>query len=197
MPNWCNNSISITGKKDNLNKIANKLNDMDNEDTIMSSLIGEPPHDTIPSISGSKNSTYYGTKWDFTKADAEIDIQDETISMFPQTAWTPPIPFLVKLCEEYQVCVHVEYSEPGNDFAGIADIVESGAIESIEMSYLEYVYYYEDEDNFWDGIEQTLSEWEKDYILSWDKFSKKYNFISAEDKIKLREIYNERVRELT
>lgn len=197
MPNFCSNYISITGNKDNLKKIANILKKMKTKSFVMEALIGLPPEDTVPSITGSKNSTYYGTKWDFNKLEAELDIQKETISMNPFTAWVPPINFLIELCKKFNVSAHIEYSEPGNDFAGVGDINNEGETDIKEMTYLEYSYEYEDE-CFWENeVRQPISDWETEAdVEPYEIFSAKFDFISDEDKITLREIYDEIVAEI-
>ena len=197
MPNWCSNYISITGDKNNLKRIAEILEKTETKSFVMEALIGLPPEDTKPSLTGSKNSTYYGTKWYFNNLEAELDIQDETISMNPFTAWAPPINFLIELCKKFNVYAHIEFSEPGNNVAGVADINHEGELEIKEMDYLEYVYQYEDE-CFWENeVRSPLSDWEtKADIEPYMTFSVRYGFLSDEDKITLREIYDEVVAEI-
>jgi hypothetical protein len=57
----------------------------------------------------------WGTKW----VGYDLQIGESTIDFF--TAWTAPIPIIVKLAElHHELILRLEYSEPGTGFRGVA-----------------------------------------------------------------------------
>jgi hypothetical protein len=70
----------------------------------------------------------WGTKWNVEK-DVDIDdLSNESITLTFSTAWSPPIPAVEALCDQYpEISVTLRYIETGNWFAGTV-YGEDGAI---------------------------------------------------------------------
>lgn len=207
MPNWSNNQIEISGSEENMKPIYDffsKHEDKEHRgDQVMNTLI---PHDDEYRRIVENNefllhaqTTFYGTKWDFSLADAYVnDCTPTYVHLSPATAWTPPIEFCSKLCKKYGVEVKIMYSEPGSNFAGYADIDTDGFVDDYEFPYLEGIYRYFDEEEFWNEIEFEIeSEMDNDDPKSVEDFLKKFPYVSDEDKMEISSKYlqslNERV----
>ena len=143
MPNWCSNQIFIGGSVENMKPIIENLTNMGNDDLVMNVLI--PNKDNI------SQSDFYGTKWDFAKREIYDSIDDslfegsDSLLINISTAWSPPIPFCKKLSEQYGVNVSIEYSEPGNDFAGKCEFKNGEEIVNKEWTYYIGMYHLDQE----------------------------------------------------
>jgi len=154
MPNWCSNKIIIIGDKSKIIEILEKLGTIpvSTKNVLFETLIGkDPDFDKIGwHESNLKN---FGTKWDVCPDDSNIEFSEDQITMTPQTAWSPPVPFCITLAKEYGVQVEIIYSEPGCDFAGRNLINESGdVIEEEDYDYNEGMFIL-DPDGFWSDME--------------------------------------------
>ena len=144
MPNWCNNSITISGSTDTLKPIweeaqktglLNAIKPMPKEledTTSPTPEEGQPGYKgPQPVVDGYTNwydwrVANWGTKWD---VDAEPGLEftdngDGTaqISGWFESAWAPPIEAYNTFCDDMDGCSLVaDYHEPGMDFAGIYD----------------------------------------------------------------------------
>lgn len=201
MPNWCNNTIEISGSEENMKPIYDFLSKYEDnehrEDPVMNTLV---PHDEEYiriQESGdyllNPQTTFYGTKWDFSLGEAYVHNCSTTfIELSPSTAWSPPIEFCSKLAKKYGVSVRINYSEPGNDFAGEALIDTEGNVEDNEYPYMEGIYIYGDEEEFWNEIGFRMEmEMEEDEPMSVEDFVKDYPFVSNEDREEIIRVYNE------
>ena len=117
MPNWCNNSFSITGNIESIKDLweaAQTAND--GEFGLLNAIapIGEWEY--------GKAVDTWGTKWDVSDEGLEfIDNGDGTacITGWFESAWAPPIAAYEQLAADFDSCViSASYFEPGMDFAG-------------------------------------------------------------------------------
>lgn len=135
----------------------------------------------------------YGSKWfdcvweinylDDTKK--EID----TVSLQGSSAWSPVLPFFIKLCKKYGLSAEGDYEEPGMDFAGTFKINNKGELTEEQLTYREYMRKYQF-DAFW---EQVIYEIEEGYFTSLEDVYKEFENceepLSESDKTILRETY--------
>ena len=106
-----------------------------------------------------------------------------------ETAWSPCIGFVQKVCKKYGVEGRIEYSEPGNDFAGIVEIDENGdELSIVEMSYREYQYKHLGTDGF---FEDFVINVEEGIIESEEEIKENYSYVDAEDMEEMIRIYRE------
>lgn len=142
MPNWCDNSISISGPKKNIEEIAktnlslNKLIPCPEElNDIISGSIGnnkkennffkEQLENNVKKY-GAKdwydwNVANWGTKWDITPNDVDVSYEKNTgtITSTFQSAWAPPIEAMKKIVAKYpKISIRLDYVETGACFAG-------------------------------------------------------------------------------
>lgn len=200
MPNWCSNSIVITGDKDKIKKIKRVLQSMDTKQDnigVFQTLVGRDEN-----LSESQyheggawyhsNIDRFGCKWDINWDDSNIDMDsDDCITMSPQTAWSPPDGFCRLLAQQYEVKVELEYSEPGCDFAGRLLVHPDGQEESESYDYLEGLYYI-DEDLFWmevrNNLEYEFDETEPRDVKDW---LEDFPFVDEKHQTDMIELYND------
>jgi hypothetical protein len=199
MPNWCNNSIVINGDKDKIKQIRDVLETMDKTTTetgIFEALVGRDENITEEQYQNggwyNHNINRFGCKWDVSYENAVIDGDDEYITMNPDTAWSPPEGFCRLLALKYGVSVNLEYSEPGNYFAGRFNIDENGEEISESYDYLEGLYHI-DEEYFWMEVRNDLEYLfdDEDEPKSVEEWLQDFSFVRAGHKSELIDLYNE------
>jgi hypothetical protein len=189
MPNWCSNHIIINGTKENMKPIVDFFNNH-NDLNIMATLV--PPDEDYDKIVETGNyllfphSTFYGTKWDFTKEELNlVDVNEDGVSLSVDTAWAPCNEFLRRLCIKYKVNAENEYEEPGCDFAGRYTCDAEGNQNDESYPWLEGVYKF-DNDLFWMRIDDD----EFAHIDSIEQLKEEYSFLDEQDMEELIKIYN-------
>ena len=129
MPNWCNNSFSITGNTESIRELWETAQTADNGDFGLLNAIMPMPKELEGTTAPSEGDNWYnwrvenwGTKWDVTDEGLEfIDNGDGTasISGWFDSAWSPPIGAYEQLAADFDSCViECSYYEPGMDFGG-------------------------------------------------------------------------------
>ena len=159
MPNWCNNSFTITGCVESIRDLwegAQTAND--GEFGLLNAIapIGEWEY--------GKAVETWGTKWDVSDEGLEfIDNGDGTacITGWFESAWAPPIAAYEQLAADFDSCViECSYYEPGMDFGGFWSS-ENGL---------------EEFDDLQERLEQPVDEWDE----SFTAFEAEYDLLSEE-----------------
>jgi hypothetical protein len=200
MPNWCNNNLTITGDKKNLDRIKFYLEDIEKKDDsspgIFVTLVGRDQSISLTEYEKggwyNSNVEYWGCKWDVSYEDANINYSDDSITMSFDSAWSPPVRFIERLGELFDVSCELYYEEPGCDFCGKSYFNnEDGLIEE-DYTYNEGRFYFE-KDEFFDTLDGDIDYmFEQDEDVTFDKVKESYPFITEETDLKsLEEIYNE------
>jgi len=169
MPNWCQNELSVTvndnSTNDNLNNFIS-FNESGKSKLDFNKLIPMPDeikNTSSPNNSDTKNllinkygvDNWYdwsikkwGTKWNLCLNEVYIDRSDMNITYSFDTAWSPPIPWIMKLIDSYSnLDINLEYQEPSMNFGGKIQYNNG------ELNILEY----ELSDHIWENCD-------KDYI---------------------------------
>ena len=207
MPNWCSNSITITGDKKTISGIKRLIESIKKsegeEPGVFNTLVGREPHLTQAQYDGGawyqSNINQWGCKWDVSYDDCCFDFSDEEISLHPQTAWSPPIDFCKAMVKEYRkINIHIFYSEGGNDFCGQAEIYldEDGVVccEEEDYGYSEGLYRL-DIDGFWGEVECMIDSYLDEEDGNVEEFvSNHYPYVSEEHKKEIMEMYNEQLK---
>lgn len=136
MPNWCSNTLIITGDDEEIKKFEKKAKAKDTAlsmnkflPTPKALLEGTAPNRTenakeLIEKYGAKDwydwhINNWGTKWDLT---AELLCSDEGYLQYCfDSAWSPPIEFLKEVSKKYtRLEFRLRYDEPGVGFMGVA-----------------------------------------------------------------------------
>lgn len=156
MPNWCDNSIDITGPFDKISGLWNKIQEKKKTDENYGLLEAMVP---IGEWDYGSAVNAWGTKWEVSTDDLElIDNEDGTaqISGFFQSAWGPPITAYETFVEENEDCdIDATYFEPGMDFAGI---------------------FRDGEDIWYDGISEEIKEPRENWTDWFIELDEQYGF---------------------
>ncbi len=193
MPNWCTNWIEISGDKESIQKIKEKMESIENSQdaNLFMTLVGVPDEVTDYDTNWYEtNINTWGTKWDVSLNESNVEFNEDHITMSPETAWAPPVRFCISLATKYGVDVTIQYEEPGCDFCGKTDIKKDGTFVEEDYSYLKGKYFLDNE-SFWYEVDSNLEYYLDDENPSLEKFIEEYDFVSDEDKEELKRMYNE------
>ena len=208
MPNWCSNTITITGDKkiiSGMTRLIESIKKTEGEEPgVFRTLIGRDSRITQEKYDNgdwyNSNVERYGCKWDVSYDDCCFTFDEESISLHPETAWSPPIEFCKSMVNEYKsIKIHIFYSEPGCDFSGETDIYldEEGILcsDDTEYSYTEGIYFL-DKDMFWSEVESTIdSHLDEDNPKTAEEFADDYfTYVDEEDKKEIMEMYEEQLK---
>ena len=141
MPNWCNNSITISGSTETLQPLWEEANKEDSG--LLQAMVPMPSEleDTTKGSNGDALNWYdwrvanWGTKWDVDTEGLEFhDNGDGTssISGWFDSAWSPPIEAYNSFLDDMDGCsIEATYEEGGMDFAGIYEDGEDQGMDGI------------------------------------------------------------------
>lgn len=185
MPNWCNNTVQITGPNKKIKEIKKAIE----EDGFLQYLYPMPKELEGTTADGSKNeelikktgasdwydwrTSNWGTKWEVTRdysdpAVEEFSEQSEGESQLVwsfDSAWSPPIgAYECFLDKNSDVSIFATYYEPGCDFMGVWDSGDDRCYTPGD---------YNSDDDFWStedgqllddnyGIVEQKAEWEEE-----------------------------------
>lgn len=124
MPNWCFNEVEIKGTKKAIKEIVALLKEAEATGVFFDRVYPEP--EGAERDWCSKN---WGTKWDANVESLGFEVNEKSISISFDTAWSPPVEFFAKFSEIYKVTVEVRYLEESRDFVGCC-ICKNGRIVS-------------------------------------------------------------------
>lgn len=192
MPNWCANTITITGDKVNILRIKDMMDSIENksESNLFQTLVGIPDYMTESEYQEKwydTNVNNWGTKWDVSYDDACPQFSEEEIVLSPDTAWSPPIGFGAQLAQLYQVDVELYYTEPGCDFCGKTYCDSEGGISEEDYSYCEGLFVF-DREYFWTEMESQAEYFILESEQTLEQFLETFPYV---DKDELTEFYNE------
>jgi len=192
MPNWCSNTITITGNKENICRIKDMMDSIENksESNLFQTLVGYPDHMTEGEYQEKwydTNVTNWGTKWDVSYDDACPQFSEEVIVLSPDTAWSPPIGFGTILAKLYQVDVELFYTEPGCDFCGKTFCNKDGDVNEEDYEYQEGLFYF-DQEQFWSEMESQAEYYIGEEEKSLEEFIQIFHYV---DKEEITKYYNE------
>lgn len=160
MPNWCYNSIEVSGSPKNIGRIAaviqtlkNSKDEDDSTSNLFRSLIGLPSKTDMDKYETGEwyntNIEWFGTKWDV-GLDFVQEVTKDYIFLSGETAWSPPINFCVQLAKTYGVDVNMYYEEPGSDFCGKCVIDDEGGYSEEDYEYQHGIYVFEGFDEWYE-----------------------------------------------
>ena len=177
MPNWCNNTITLTGPKEKITKIYEKAKE---DNALLQQLYPMPTQlegttspapkegKVQPLVDGHDNwydwrVDNWSTKWDVDADYLELSDDGTTITGWFDSAWSPPIGAYEHFLTNNEDCsISSLYYEGGMDFAGkwedFADMtVTPGDFTADEMEDPNSGLIYDINEQF------NMSEWMREY----------------------------------
>jgi len=195
MPNWCSNSIEISGETEKIDRIRTILSlREDNNDMFFKPLLGQTDDENWY----DDNINNLGTKWDVSvsKDNFYTESEDE-IGFNCESAWSPPVAGMVNVCKKYGVSCIISYEEPGNDFYGRTKMDSSGILSEEDYEYREGKYRL-DPDYFWEScefdIEYDVEDLDDTYSVD-DLIKDTYSFLDEDDKVEMKRLIVEHLGE--
>ena len=122
MPNWCMNTITVSGTKEKMDALVAAAQ----EDKLLEFLnpIGEWDY--------HKAWEEWGTKWEVREAtvDGPEEIEGDYFAYLSfDTAWSPPIAAYRNAQEIHDIKISASYYEPGMGFVGLYDLDEDSCYQ--------------------------------------------------------------------
>jgi hypothetical protein len=185
MPNWCNNTLSITGPKDKIadlwteakkSGLLNAMKPMPEALEETTSPAPKPGQSNYkgpqPKVDGFDNwydwrVANWGTKWEVDTEGLELSEDGTEITGWFDSAWAPPIEAYNTFCENNEDCtLESFYEEGGMDFAGHYDNGDDDYIEGISDYAREKIKTGESGSSLYDFLdgELELTEARREYI---------------------------------
>lgn len=134
MPNWCNNTITLTGPKEKITAIYNKAKE-DNAllqqlkpmpEALEGTTSPAPKEGKVQPLVDGFDNWYdwrvqnWGSKWDVDVDNLELSDDGTTITGWFDSAWAPPIHAYEYFLTDNEDCsIKSYYYEGGMDFAGL------------------------------------------------------------------------------
>ena len=117
MPNWCSNSVTLTGPKETIDLLVTQLKNSDefNESYEILNILRPRPL-TEEEDWYAWNINNWGTKWDINVYSYEV-LSETSVSITFDSAWSPPTA-LYEYLEENDWIVSAYYYEPGMCYCG-------------------------------------------------------------------------------
>ena len=188
MPNWCNNTITLTGPKEKITAIYNKakednalLQQLKPMPTELEGTTSPAPKEGEPQplVDGVDNwydwrVENWGTKWEVDVDNLELSDDGTTITGWFDSAWAPPIHAYEYFLTDNEDCsISSLYYEGGMDFAGkwedFADMtVTPGDFTADEMEDPNSGLIYEINENF--NMSEFVREYEEEQKSDTEKF---------------------------
>ena len=117
MPNWCTNTLTITGNVSTLCELKTVI-EADRAGLLEAiAPIGEWEY--------ANAVEKWGTKWDVSTEGLEYTLNGDgtaTIEGYFDSAWSPPIEAFHQLAQDWDSCyIQLKYFEPGMGFVGVWD----------------------------------------------------------------------------
>ena len=163
MANNCNNYTTFSGEQKELKKLKGwwQTNMIDNYPNYRT-LFDLP----IQFEENTPKDVYqvFGTKWVETD---DIELEDNLIVRC-DTAWSPYNGLLSLVCNLFNVDVHNEYEESGNDIGGEYSIIQGEIIDNPSESYRDYVREFYENEQIYDYVSDNCSEWEIEELQEFE-----------------------------
>ena len=121
MPNWCANSLQISGTTKEIADIAAKLDESNGKD-FFDIFVNNAEQAGKDDEWYSYNLDQYGCKWNCTASSWDVDGEGTNITINFDSPWGPPIKLYEHLYEDRNLGVLAYYYEPGMCFCGMYEL---------------------------------------------------------------------------
>lgn len=159
MPNWCSNSLTLKHDKEKIDLLEKQLQE---SDVFFQHLCPRPADQDTNWYEW--NVENWGTKWDVNVNDGYVErLDDNTLQLSFETAWSPPIAFYDFLFEDGWD-VEARYYEPGVGFIGEydnsiddcweIDFSDQESIDAVPVELAEHFGLYEEVESYREMIQE-------------------------------------------
>lgn len=160
MPNWCANSLQISGPAEKLQEIANKLEETKGED-FFDIFVKNAKEAGKDKEWYEYNHEHYGCKWNCTASSWDLESGDgNTLTISFDSPWGPPIQVFETIQNMPGLSVYAQYYEPGMCLVGEYN---EGSVDDYDYSGADSTTIYEHVPDhivdFW-GIYEQMAEYE-------------------------------------
>jgi hypothetical protein len=146
MPNWCSNSITITGPVEKIQALWTEASTAGEHNALLNALCPMPKELLEGEAWYGWRVAHWGTKWDIDMQGLEFEESSDgtaAITGWADSAWSPPVDaFQAYSNENPDVMMELKYFEPGMGFVGVWDN-EGG-------------------DAYWEGVDELLDTTEEE-----------------------------------
>jgi hypothetical protein len=194
MANYCNNTITIKGDIFTLKTIVNIL-EKESEVGLFQRLIGIKAglsKQDYEANAYNSNLEYWGCRSDVA-VDFHYDLSDGELKLFPDTPYSPPIPFCRTLCMTFGVDIHMFYYGMEDDFCGVTTLTKEGFINEEDYEYLDGLYMFNEMDLFWSEVESRMEshiEYCENYEVE-EFIENNVKGVPEDTKIEIREMFGQ------
>ena len=132
MANNCDNYVTFTGKKEDIETLYQRFKKYDECDYFThfaEMVLGKP----LSPVDDQFNEYAYGIKW----WDFDVTLQDDELVVSGDSAWSPPLQLIGEITKVFNVSANGSYYEMGMDFAGDYS-AQHGVLIDNEMTCFEY-----------------------------------------------------------
>lgn len=177
MPNWCSNSIEISGPPEKIKEFTEYLNknegkewfsffrpcpdELNTKENV--SFHAEPKQELIEKYGHdnwySWNVENWGCKWNCDAQDWSVNEDQTSVTFWFDSAWSPPTELYKFITEETDFSVEAEYCEEGVGFVG--EFID-GSDETYEFETVEDLEFIPEHlvENW--NLRENLSQWEEE-----------------------------------
>jgi hypothetical protein len=144
MPNWCSNSVSFSGEKENIDRLNAAIDKAIAQESKTNE--GQKIHES------DIKSGYF------------FEIYKDEYGIHYETKWCPNIEDVAMVCKQFKVSAEHYYSEEGMEIYGITKYNTDGIHETndVPQDFLDEIEYNEDSDTYTFRGEEYEN---KDYII--------------------------------
>ena len=182
MPNYCSNSVCITGDTVDIKEFYDRVHaylSSEKNDGYWSGTY-YTMFKTMQKFYSKDNplcfDVYleYGSKW-WSVEDYSLEDDNSTMYMNGDSAWSPVLQLMEKLAVDYNFHITISYSEPGMNFAGECEYDNTGCITEVSYTCEEYDYL-TDKDYFYEDITIRAENYDTEEDFN-DTFSDIYELL--------------------
>ena len=170
MPNWCNNSVTISGPTETIRRVWENTTNSENDQSLLQAM-APMPDELVGTKAPDENAknwyswrvNNWNTKWDVSDEGLEFTDNGDgtaTIEGWFDSAWSPPVGAYEQFLKNTNDCsVEASYYESGLDFGGFW---ENG--NDIHF------------DDLQEQLDQPTELWTQDFV----RFEGEYDLLSEE-----------------
>lgn len=119
MPNWCSNSLEVSGPERVLNAWVSNVERNAGGDVGLFGTFVAPAYDEGQVNWYDAHCVAWGTKWDVEISKLDFEKHDDVVKLVFESAWSPPVTWLESMSRDWpSLRFALAFEEPGMCFMG-------------------------------------------------------------------------------